>query len=125
MDYLNPATGTGNVVMIPTPSTSRSNFGLCYGHQFPDGNHSLTVRVYPNDLPTFFLDRIDYAPSAPVPSAPPKLYESLRIDSSDAAVVYSGGWSWFNEGNDITTLYGNIHYTTHNGAWFTLDFFGS
>ena len=109
-----------SVSVHAAPNSSQNNLGLCYG-EFADGNHTLTVTAQVPDGQNFYLDRIEY-----VPSANASLNESLvRVDSSDAAVSYSDNWHWVNE-EDIVILYsGNVHTTSTNGSWLTIDFSGS
>jgi hypothetical protein len=113
---------------FPAPSTSQNNWILCGADQVQDGPHLLTVKANVSNQQTFWLDQIQYAPSASV-----SLNDSiLRIDSSDPAIQYSNGWQTsliafsgpeFNFTS--TTANGNTSSTSVNGTGFTYEFSGS
>jgi hypothetical protein len=113
---------------FPAPSTSQNNWILCGADQFRDGPHVLTLKANVSNHQTFWLDQIQYAPSASV-----SLNDSLlRIDSNDPAIQYSNGWHntvltyespEFNL--SMTTANGNTSSTLVNGTEFTYEFSGS
>ena len=77
-----------------------------------DGPHILSMNVTVLQQQTFWFDQIQYRPSFNVPLD----NSTVRVDSSDHAVVYSSGW---------TELDGIVNLTQNAGSTVTYEFIGS
>ena len=99
---------------------NQNNWVLCGAgpSEIQDGSHLLTVNATVSKQ-TFWLDQIQYAPSANV-----SLNQSLlRIDASDSAIQYSPGWRF----EDTPINYaGNMNFslTQINGSNLIYEFSG-
>jgi hypothetical protein len=109
---------------LATFGNLENNWILCDGRQFQDGPHSLTVNVNVSNQQTFWVDQIQYVPSASV-----SLNQSLlRIDSNDSAIQYSPTDGWVQndlDGLESSVGHGNAMFTRTTGATLTYQFFGS
>ena len=87
-----------------------NNWVFCQGDQ-QDGPHVLSVNVTVLDMQTFWFDQIQYIPSSNVPLD----NSTVRVGSSDPAVLYSSGW---------TELDGIVNLTQTKWSTVTYQFSG-
>jgi hypothetical protein len=97
--------------------SNQNNWPLCGPAQFQDGPHLLTVNATVRSQ-TFWIDQIQYAPSASV-----SLNQSLlRINATDSAIQYSPIDDW--QPVNVFPL-GLTIFTTVNGSTITYQFSGT
>ena len=104
---------------------SENNWVFCQS-DLHDGPHVLSINVTVLDVQTFWFDQIQYIPSSNVPLDS----STVRVDSSDPAILYSSGSNPIEGG---LPLYGPqwkeldsiVNFTQVAGSTVTYQFFGS
>ncbi|KAF8801613.1 hypothetical protein BYT27DRAFT_7197850 [Phlegmacium glaucopus] len=88
-----------------------NNWEFCEQNTLLDGPHILTVNATVLKSQTFWIDNIQYVPSASVSLD----QAAIVVDSVDPQLQYGQGWQ---------ALGGNANMTTVAGSIFTFDFIG-
>jgi len=88
-----------------------NNWGTCPETPVKDGHHTLTIQTAVAKNQTFWIDRIDYAPS-PSLSLENK---TILVPYSDAAIQFDNAWGNFGD---------FAKGTQQNGAVMTFNFYG-
>lgn len=89
-----------------------NNWVFCSQDKLTDGPHILTVNATVAKAQTFWLDDIQYVPSASVSLED----AAVMIDSHDSQLQFGAGWQ---------ALGGTANMTTQTGSIFTYNFTGA
>ncbi|KAF9528099.1 hypothetical protein CPB83DRAFT_907035 [Crepidotus variabilis] len=89
---------------------AENNWQFCKSRQLQDGLHTLTINVTIAKKQTFWLDRIEYIPSATMSVE----HSDILIENNDPGLRYGQGWRSFN----------NTNMTQKKGALLEFQFTG-
>jgi len=76
---------------LPSTDFNENHRMLCLLNTITDGPHTVTVNATAGENQTFWLDKIQYLPSASVSLENKK----IQLDISDPAILYGSGWSGY------------------------------